>query len=347
MFGGSFSGGKEMFMGTSKFSISSSIPSFVKTTGTEVQALPTALSNKQSLAGPEHTKRSPKSQQSSVAAPPTTSQSAPETAMFPSSNSTAVVATSRRMSEIFTFGSSMTNAMSVTSSISDSITSDSSKNNSNKTNQLSATGKPVNVYKEILNLTPGQVIEALGLNGDAVKTRNALFEAFQRNCEAGNASGEQPFLSLEKFVMDMIKRGNEPIWSDAAYKAFNVHRLGKLNSFEYVIAVTSLDVSNEAWVHNPTWMLIRRHLVFTYYNHSSNGLLTEHEFLEMMKDVEATPAPSLAQFGVVLPRPLVTDASAIMAEVRSLTQLQGSGSPDADSAGSAVDGEDRNLVEVL
>eukprot|EP01035_Chromulina_nebulosa_P020379 gene20379-26448_t len=93
----------------------------------------------------------------------------------------------------------------------------------------------------------------------------------------------------------MLKLKYEAQWCDAAFRAFaltitnnndedNEDNVNSMNKYEYVIARLALDV-NDKHIHNTTWIELRRHLVFTYYDRNVKGLWDKRSFIDFLADL--------------------------------------------------------------
>jgi len=67
-----------------------------------------------------------------------------------------------------------------------------------------------------------------------LSTLYAVYNTVANESDEVIDEAEVRVMPLERFVMDLLKRGYEPQWCDAAFRAFSSS--GLMNKYEYAIA---------------------------------------------------------------------------------------------------------------
>jgi hypothetical protein len=114
--------------------------------------------------------------------------------------------------------------------------------------------------------------------------------------ESKDVQVEARIMPIERFVIDLLKRGYEPQWCDAAFRAFSTN--GLMNKYEYAIALKSLETT-ERHMNNPTWLELRRYLVFIYYDRNLQKKWNQDNFYDFLNDVSLSKDQRPERFGIV------------------------------------------------
>jgi hypothetical protein len=94
----------------------------------------------------------------------------------------------------------------------------------------------------------------------------------------------------------MIEQGFDPIWADAAFRAFDLNFDGELSFYEFILADVSLKLTDE-YTKNEFWLALRRRVIFTVYDRTATGQLGRKEFVDLLEDMSGTEGPPIA-FGI-------------------------------------------------
>ena len=103
-------------------------------------------------------------------------------------------------------------------------------------------------------------------------------------------------VSLEKFVISLIKQGHDPMWADAAFRAFDLNCDGEVTFYEFILADLSLRVADEC-SQNDFWLALRRRVIFTIYDRSASGKLGRKDLVDLLDDMSISDKSPLI-FGV-------------------------------------------------
>lgn len=159
--------------------------------------------------------------------------------------------------------------------------------NSNNINDIEI--KVSKQYEEILN--------SLGFFSDEQELERITLIG-QFNILLKDSSGQKldgNYITIEKFVIDVINKRIEPDWADAAFRAFSKN--GKMSKNEYFLAFKALQVTEQN-MNNPVWIQLRRHLIFIYYDRETQRKWNRDNFVDFMKDFSASKERPEA-FGLV------------------------------------------------
>ncbi len=141
------------------------------------------------------------------------------------------------------------------------------------------------------------LVHDLGMNDLRIAERDAIFEDFHVIVGKTNHDNEASVgITIERFVIDMLKRGFSPQWSDAAFRAFDTKKNNYLNRYEYLLAVSALRISKEVY-ENATWIKLRRRVLFAYYDRNNTHSLDINLFSELLSDMSVS-AEDAETFGV-------------------------------------------------
>jgi hypothetical protein len=131
------------------------------------------------------------------------------------------------------------------------------------------------------------LIRDLGMNDEKnANERDAIYDTFnasmkKHGCEANDG------ITVENFVIDMLKRGFTPQWSDAAFRAFDNKQTSYLSKYQYLIAICALKTTKEVF-DNPVWIKLRRRVLFAYYDRDSKSELDCSLFNEFLTDLSVS-----------------------------------------------------------
>lgn len=95
-------------------------------------------------------------------------------------------------------------------------------------------------------------------------------------------------LTLDIFLIAMTNRGLDEALCRAAFHAFSVARSGKMNKYEYILAMKALEVPKINFNHidiNSMWLKLRRKLIFAYYNQQVGYSWDEESFMTYLDHV--------------------------------------------------------------
>ena len=133
-----------------------------------------------------------------------------------------------------------------------------------------------------------QLIEAMGLGSESPTThiraeRDRIFKLFE---QIGDLQEQEKGVLLEAFVKAMMVEMKSTIqWADAAFRAFVAPGKSYLGKREFALAMTSLKTT-KASLENPTWLQLRRRVLFVFYNKGSkSGTLGFSDFTDMLDDL--------------------------------------------------------------
>lgn len=131
-------------------------------------------------------------------------------------------------------------------------------------------------------------IEELGMNDDKnIAERDAVYESYSVIVGRSNVDNDSIGVTIEKFVIEMLKKGHSPQWSDAAFRAFDTRRNGYLNKYEYLLSICALKTIKEMH-NNPIWIKLRRRVLFAYYDRDNRNQIDSTQFHELLNDLSAT-----------------------------------------------------------
>jgi hypothetical protein len=109
---------------------------------------------------------------------------------------------------------------------------------------------------------------------------------------------KEGYLPLERFVIDMLKRGYSPLWADAAFRAFDYENSGGLDKTQYLLANIALKVDFIS-LHNSNWLELRRQLIFAYYDRQNKGYWDDDAYREYLVDVSQNDSDEPQIYGIV------------------------------------------------
>jgi len=111
----------------------------------------------------------------------------------------------------------------------------------------------------------------------------------------------------ECFVKDVVSRGHDASWGDAAFRAFESPPFsGSLSKFSYCLAWVSLLVQESELTKRPAWINARRQVVFNFYDSYQQGTLDLKQFESFLEDVSKKDEP-LKFFGLSISHEALSD----------------------------------------
>jgi hypothetical protein len=135
------------------------------------------------------------------------------------------------------------------------------------------------------------LLKELKYTTELSQERNEIFQKFQELLQSNEST-----LRMGVFIVDMKRRGFSVQWADAAFRTFDVQGKGSLNRYEYLLAISALQVDKRL-VRIPKWLDLRRRLIFMFYDRGAKGFLEQSDFIEFLLD--ASQAESIESCGIL------------------------------------------------
>ena len=150
------------------------------------------------------------------------------------------------------------------------------------------------VSKSSLSESQWIVVKGLGLTDEDFQK---IVTRFNELIEGGRGSSQaKSVVRLERFVIHMIQRDVDPLWADAAFRAFDADSDGGISLFEFLQAEVSVRLE-EGLSTNETWLMLRRQVLFTVYDRDVRGWLGRKELHDLLEDM-STSGKAPVIFGI-------------------------------------------------
>lgn len=138
-------------------------------------------------------------------------------------------------------------------------------------------------------------LQELGLGDDQplCLLADSIFARFQDLADVNTGR-----VDLDVFVKDVVSRGIDAKWGDAAFRAFESPPFsGSLTKFAYCVAIISLLSQETELAKRSAWMELRRKVCFSYYDVYQQGALDFTQFSAFLEEVSTSDHP-LKAFGI-------------------------------------------------